>query len=215
MREINRTVFLVDDEPAILKALRQALQQHRYEVTSHLSAGEFLDTYQGQPGCLLLDFQMADMSGLELQAEIAKRKLHIPIVFISGHGGVPESVAAIKAGAVDFLQKPFSTERLLSVIDEAFAIDDSRRKLVEEADNLRSKFDRLTDREKDILQLLMEGQSISSSKAIANQLGISHRTVEHYRSRILEKTGTKTIAELRYVVRIAGIDEAEGPIDVS
>jgi len=202
-------VFLVDDDPSILKALPRALRQHGLEVEAYASATEFLEAYTDKPGCLVLDLSMPDMTGLELQTELSRRQINIPTIFITGHGGVPESVQALRAGAIDFLEKPFMPEMLLQRIEEALAQDHKNRVRLKEEEDVRSRFARLTDRERDVFRLLVENSTVPSSKIMARELDISHRTVEHHRSRILEKTQTSSIPELRALVKELGLDISE------
>jgi len=121
----------------------------------------------------------------------------LPVIFITGHGGIPESVKAIKAGAIDFLEKPFLTEVLLQRIEEAVSEDHLIRSSIKKQNEIRSRISSLTEREKDVFLILTNSDELPSSKEIAKQLGISHRTVEHHRSRILEKTQTRSILELQ------------------
>lgn len=209
MQSMTPIVFLVDDDPAILKALPRALRRHGLEVQPYGSAAEFLDAYASEPGCLVLDLSMPEMSGLELQQELIERQIELPIIFITGHGGVPESVQALRAGAIDFLEKPFLPEVLLQRIDEAMAQDKKIRQQTLEQENIRSRFSRLTEREYDVFRLLIKDREIPSSKEIARELGISHRTVEHHRSRMLEKTRTRSVPELRALAKEVGIGSAE------
>ena len=202
-------VYLVDDDPSILKALPRALRQHGLDVEAYASATEFLDSYSDKPGCLVLDLSMPDMTGLELQAELLRRKIDIPTIFITGHGGVPESVQALRAGAIDFLEKPFLPEVLLQRIEEALTQDHRNRVRIAEEEDVRGRFARLTDRERDVFRLLVAGNTVPSSKVMARELDISHRTVEHHRSRILEKTQTGSIPELRALVKELGLDLSE------
>jgi len=202
-------VFLVDDDPSILKALPRALRQHGLDVEAFSSAIEFLDAYVDKPGCLVLDLSMPEMTGLELQTELSRRQITIPIIFITGHGGVPESVQALRAGAIDFLEKPFLPETLLQRIEEALAQDHKERVRINEQDAIRGRFARLTDRERDVFRKLVESSTVPSSKVMARELEISHRTVEHHRSRILEKTQTASIPELRALVKELGLDISE------
>ena len=129
-----------------------------------------------------------------------------PIIFITGHGGVPESVQALRAGAIDFLEKPFLPETLLQRIEEALEQDHRERARVQEEGEIRSRFARLTDRERDVFRMLVEKSEVPSSKVMARELNISHRTVEHHRSRILEKTQTASIPELRALVKELRLD---------
>ena len=189
-----------------MKALPRALRQHGLDVEPYASALEFLESYDDQPGCLVLDLSMPDMTGLELQTELAQRQINIPIIFITGHGGVPESVQALRAGAIDFLEKPFLPETLLQRIEEALEQDHRERARVQEEGEIRSRFARLTDRERDVFRMLVEKSEVPSSKVMARELNISHRTVEHHRSRILEKTQTASIPELRALVKELRLD---------
>jgi len=201
MQELKPVIFLVDDDAAVLSALTRALKQHGHDVEPFSSAQSFLDSYNGQHGCLVLDLSMPDINGLQLQELLLESEVALPVIFITGHGGVPESVQAIKAGAVDFLQKPFLTEVLLQRLEEAFKADYLQRSSKEEKNAVKARFSRLTDREKDVFDILVESEELPSSKQIARQLGISHRTVEHHRSRILEKTQTRTIVELQLLAK--------------
>lgn len=207
---INKpVVFLVDDDPAILKVLPRALRRHGLEVEAFSSAVEFLESYENTPGCLVLDLSMPGMTGLELQNELNNRKLDIPIIFITGHGGVRQSVQALRAGAIDFLEKPFLPETLLQRIDEALLQDSKTRSRLQRDSDIRLQFSRLTVREYDVFRLLIESDNIPSSKVMARALGISHRTVEHHRSRMLEKTRTKSVAALLALAREVGLGESE------
>jgi FixJ family two-component response regulator len=202
-------VYLVDDDPAIRKALPRALRQRGLEVEAFSSAREFLDNYKDQLGCLVLDLSMPEMDGLELQAELSRLQIDIPIIFITGHGGVPESVTAIRAGAIDFLEKPFLPDTLLQRIEEALALDHENRNRNQEVNSKRERFSRLTEREQDIFKILIADDTIPSSKEIARTVGISHRTVEHHRARILEKTETGSVPELRSLVKEIGLEVSE------
>lgn len=203
---INKpVVFLVDDDPAILKVLPRALKRHGLDVQAFPSAAEFLDSYSDTPGCLVLDLSMPGMTGLELQIELSNRALDIPIIFITGHGGVRQSVQALKGGAIDFLEKPFLPETLLQRIEEALLQDSKIRSRLQRNFDIRSQFSRLTEREHDVFRLLIDSDEVPSSKVMARTLGISHRTVEHHRSRMLEKTRTKSVSELLALAREVGL----------
>jgi len=203
-------VYLVDDDPSIVKAVSRTLRLNGMEVQAYTSAKGFLDNYIDKPSCLVLDLSMPEMNGLELQNELEKQNNNIPIIFITGHGGVPESVQAVRAGAIDFLEKPFLPEVLLQRIDEALALDQTNRNRDKEIQEIRNRFKCLTDRERDVLQKLTRSTSVPSSKEIAKELEISYRTIEHHRSRILEKTKTATISELRALIKELNFD----PLDI-
>ena len=191
------TVFIVDDDEDIRRSLTRSLEKRGYVVVTFASADDFLSAHnRQQSGCLVLDYGMPGMNGLELQKELNDRGATLPIIFITGHGGIPESVQAIRAGAVDFLEKPFRQQVLTERIDAAFDLE--RQRLAHaDADRIRrDRFDRLTPREREIVDHIRNNPSAIASKEIAAQLGISPRTVEHHRARILEKMEVKSVAEL-------------------
>ena len=192
--KLQPTVFLIDDDPAIRDLLTLFLVRAGLTVESYASARLFLEAYNpDQPGCLVLDVSMPDMSGLELQEALSAKQIHIPIIFITGHGDIPMSVRAIKAGAVDFLEKPFKKEILLARVREALIEDAKTRQGDAEKATIRTRFARLTPREQEVMALVITGKS---NKEIAKQLAISHRTVETHRARIMEKMATKSLPEL-------------------
>ena len=191
------TVFLVDDDDRIRASLARALRKRRFHVISFASAEDFLNAYNpSHPGCLVLDYGMPGLNGLELQRHLTAANLRIPVIFISGQGGVPESVQAMKAGAVDFLEKPFRQSELVACIDTAFETDLIIRNAEEFTKSARKRFDRLTAREKEIATFMIKHPSTTSSKEVGRQLDISPRTVDHHRARILEKMSIGSIAEL-------------------
>lgn len=191
------TVFVVDDDADIRTSLVRGLSKRGYNVEAHDSAKAFLEVYHAQRlGCLVLDYGIADMNGLELQRHLNARNLPIPIIFITGHGGVRESVQAIKGGAIDFLEKPFRQADLIERIETAFEMARVRETLDVRSQEQRARFGRLTARELEIVNRIIAAPSASSSKEIAAHLGISPRTVDHHRARILEKLGVKSLAEL-------------------
>lgn len=201
MQEPKPVVFLVDDDPSVLSTLTRAMKQYGHDVHPFSSAQSFLDAYDGEHGCLVLDLCMPDINGLNLQERLLGNDITLPVIFITGHGGVPESVKAMKAGAIDFLEKPFLTEILLKRIEEAVTKDHINRSSIRKQNEIRSRFTNLTDRERDVFLILTGSDELPSSKEIAKQLGISHRTVEHHRSRILEKTQTRSILELQLLAK--------------
>lgn len=191
------TVFVVDDDPDIRRSLTRALQKRDYLTQAYDSGLSFLEEYDGtSAGCLVLDHGMPGMTGLELQAHLVDLDYPLAIIFVTGHGGVPESVQAIKNGAIDFLEKPFRQSVLLERIEAAFAV--VREKLAHQRAMRQNQalFDRLTAREQEIVQLIISNPSEVSSKEVGNALGISPRTVDHHRARILEKLRVKSVAQL-------------------
>lgn len=204
-------VFIVDDDPDIRSSLSRALRLRGHMVESFDSADAFLAHYdEGMWGCLILDQGLPGMTGLELQRHMNERGSLLPIIFITGHGGVPESVQAIKGGAVDFLEKPF---RQTDLIDRINAALDAARIELRSADRKRvtlARFDRLTPREREIVDHMLSNPSEVSSKGIARALDISPRTVDHHRARILEKLQVSSVAELIDLAR--RVNEAPQPI---
>ena len=187
-------VYLVDDEFAVRDSLTLLIESTGQTVRSFASAEAFLNSYDPeQPGCLLLDVRMPTMSGLELQNELLRRAISIPIIFISGHAGIPDSAKAFRAGAVDFLEKPFNNELLLERIDEAIKLDIESRKQLDEHCKRQQLLDHLTTREKEVLSQIVRGLS---NKEIARVMDISNRTVEAHRASMMEKLQVKRLSEL-------------------
>ena len=176
-------VYLIDDDENVRKLLEASLAVHGYEVRSFSSAEAFLDADIVQmAGCILLDVEMPGMNGLQLQQVLREKDSSIPIIFVTGHADVPKSVEALKAGAFDFLEKPFSQQKLAASIEQAFAADSANREQAKIQLEHRERFDRLTGREFEIMQMLIEGSANHSSKVIAEKLDISPRTIEHHRN---------------------------------
>lgn len=190
-------VFLVDDDADIRTSLSRALGLRGYRIKAFASAQGFLEAYDGsEPGCLILDYGMPKMNGLQLQQHLKDNGILIPIIFITGHGGVPESVQAMKMGAIDFLEKPFKQSMLVDRIDAAFETDKKLREDSQRASRVHTRFEALTEREQEIAFMMATNPAHNSSKEIARQLEISPRTVDHHRARILEKMGVHSVAEL-------------------
>ncbi len=188
------TVFLVDDDQPYRQSLRFLLESAGFTVKDFASAPAFINAYDDtQPGCLVLDVRMPAMSGLELQEYLTEHRINLPIIFITGHGDVPMSVKAINSGAVDFIEKPFDDELLIDRINEAFDKDMESRNVQDKILNFKSRWLRLTSREREVMRLIVAGRS---NKQIATELDVSHRTVEVHRARIMEKMKAETIAEL-------------------
>lgn len=193
----TETVFLVDDEEEVRTTLARALRRRGYSVDPFASAEAFLEGYDpDRPGCLVLDYGLPDLNGLELQGLLIEKQIALPIIFITGHGGVPESVQAIKRGAIDFLEKPFRQTVLVECIEKALETDRTTRSANQGRQIAQQRFQNLTGREKEIATLMIENPSNTSSKEIGRRLDISPRTVDHHRARILEKLHIKSVAEL-------------------
>ena len=188
------TVSIVDDDDAVRDSIAELVSSVGLRAATFRSAHEFLDSYDArQPGCLVLDVRMAHMSGPALQEKLLGMGAPIPIVFISGHGDIPVAIKAIKAGAVDFVQKPYRDQQLLDSINDALQRDAAARIDAKSVEGFAARLTALTDRERDVLELVLKGLS---SKAIAKSLGISYRTVEVHRGHILEKLGVRSVPEL-------------------
>jgi two-component system, LuxR family, response regulator FixJ len=188
------TVFVVDDDESVRGSLRFLLRSAALESRAFGSAQEFLASYEAaQPGCLVLDVRMPGMNGLELQQELNLRGAIIPVIFITGHGDIPMAVEAMQHGAHDFLQKPFRDEDLIERVRRALAKDAKARAALEEHKAIRGRLDSLTPREREVLALMARGKP---NKIMAHELGVSQRTVEIHRARVMEKSGASSLAEL-------------------
>lgn len=192
--DIKTSVFVVDDEESWRNSIQQTLQVAGFEVEAFDSAENFLDSYHAErAGCLVLDVELPGMSGLELQEMLSQNSLQPSIVFISAEPDVAASVRAMRAGAVDFLQKPFKDVELLARVQEAMDRDNHIRRQHEHACYVNDRMGSLTRREREVLDLVLEGLT---NKEIASRLGLSHRTVELHRSRVMAKMKAQSIVEL-------------------
>ncbi len=194
MNTPNGTVLIVDDDPGMRKALVRLCQSAGLKVKSFASAREFLDAPAPEsPACLVLDVRMPGLSGLDLQAELAARDIHTPIVFITGQGDIPTSVRAMKAGAVDFLTKPFKNKDLVAIIRDALSKDVGRQSAQSERNGIQARLDTLTPRERQVFDLVIKGLL---NKQIAAELGASEQTIKVHRARVMEKMAVPSVAEL-------------------
>ena len=199
------TVFVVDDDQAMRHSLQWLIESVGLRVRTFGSAEEFLQTYYpGQAGCLLLDVRMPGMSGLDLQAYLARREISLPVIVITGHGDVPMAVKAMQSGARDFIEKPFKDDDLLASIRAALAADEKGRgeRLVRA--EIATRLAELTPREHEVMDMVTGGKS---NKDIAAALGVSAKTVEAHRARVMDKMRADSLAEL---VRLALIARGEG-----
>jgi len=192
------TVFVVDDDEAVRDSLALLLRSVELAVATFSNAHEFLDSYDpAAPGCLILDVRLPGMSGLELQQRLADDGADLPIVFITGHGDVPMAVRAMRRGAVDFLQKPFSDQELLDRAQQALAEQSQRRQQSESKAEIAQRIRSLTPREHEVMELIVEGLA---NKVIANRLGTSQRTVEVHRASVMRKMQADSVARLVHLV---------------
>jgi two-component system response regulator FixJ len=193
-------VYLVDDDAAMRESLAMLLDQAGFKVRPFPSADDFLATYSDDdPGCLVLDLRMPGMSGLELQETLGRNGRRLPIIFLSGFGNVPATVSAIRGGAVDFLEKPVSVETLVERIRQSLDLDRSQRQAAAEKLGIRELYSNLTPREREVMVLAIKGLA---NKEIARHLGISPRTVENHRARVMQKMQVDNIAELCQVAAV-------------
>ncbi len=204
MTQSEPTVFVVDDDSAVLSSLKLLLKSVGMNTETYLSAQEFLDSYDpDRPGCLVLDIRMPGMSGLELQEMLQKKKIEVPIIFITGHGDVQMAVHTLKKGAIDFIEKPFNDQVLLDRIQKALAeVNQIRQKQIERK-TVERNLASLTSREREVMDLVIAGKL---NKVIARQLELSQKTVEFHRANVMKKMKVDSVAELVAIAVHAGIE---------
>jgi RNA polymerase sigma factor (sigma-70 family) len=200
----NGVVFVVDDDPSVRSSLKFLISTVGLQVETFESAETALQKLSPEaPSCLVLDVRLRGLSGLDLQGELAARKCQVPIVFITGHGDIPMTVRAMKAGAVEFLTKPFRDQDLLDAVRIALKRDRARRQRESERMELQQRFDSLTSREREVISLVVAGKL---NKEIAHQLGTAENTIKVHRSRAVEKMHAQSVAELvRMMEKIKGV----------
>ena len=200
-------VFVVDDDPSVRSSLKFLMSSVGLQVESFDSADALLKRkLPDAPSCLVLDVRLRGLSGLDFQRELAARNCHMPIIFITGHGDIPMSVRAMKAGAVEFLTKPFRDQDLLDAVRIALEKDRERRERRKEVSDLKERFNSLTPREQKVISMVVSGML---NKQIADQLGTAENTVKVQRSRAMEKMHAQSVAEL--VKMIAKLESSEEP----
>ena len=194
MTEPAPTVFVVDDDSSLRRAIKRLVESVGVQVELFGSAHEFLQAKRPDaPSCLVLDIRLPGISGLEFQRELAYANIHTPIIFITAHGDIPMTVRAMKAGAVEFLTKPFRDQDLLDAIQQALQRDNTRRVKEAEVVKLRERYESLTSREREVLPLIVSGLL---NKQIAGEIGTSESTVKVHRSQLMRKMGAESLAEL-------------------
>ena len=194
MNEEIPFVCVVDDDSSMRESLRNLIRSAGLNVQTFGSAQEFLRTPRPDaPSCLVLDVQLPGLSGLELQQELAQMNVQIPIIFITGHGDIPMSVRAMKAGAVDFLTKPFRDQDMLDAVARAIEADRARRSSLQATSGVRESFARLSPREREVMTLVTRGLM---NKQVAHELGLSEITVKLYRGQAMRKMGAGSLADL-------------------
>ena len=203
----EQIIYLVDDDEALRDSLVWLLESQGFKVEAFASAEAFLRVWRPEfNGCLLLDVRMPGMSGLELHERLRAHYCTLPVIFITGHGDVPMAVAALKKGAVDFIEKPFNDAELLRIVNQCLANEQESRARRRQDAEVSRRLDQLTQREREVLDLIIVGKL---NKQIADVLGISIKTVEVHRARVMEKMAAQSLAELvQNVMAIEGSRQA-------
>jgi FixJ family two-component response regulator len=200
---LEPTVFVIDDDHAVRRAIKNVLESVGLRAEAFASPREFLKSERADaPGCLVLDVRLPGASGLDFQNELAAAKVEIPIIFITGHGDIPMSVQAMKAGAVDFLPKPFRDQDLLDAVQKAMERDRLRRQLQTVLLETRKRFDTLTPREREVMELVNAGLL---NKQIASQLGMSETTAKIHRGQVMRKMQVQSVPDLVRMAERLGI----------
>ena len=203
MRDSHPLVYVIDDDESVRRSIKRLLKAHGFEEKTFPSADEFLCLPRAvRPSCLVLDLSLPGMSGIDLQKEMERRKLDLPIVFITGHGDIPMSVEAMKGGAVDFLPKPFSSKALLEAVELAMARARGGEKKRLERTKVDKRVGNLTPRELEVMKLVIKGML---NKQIASELGTSIKTIKVHRSRVMRKMEAESVADLVRLAEKAGI----------
>jgi two-component system, LuxR family, response regulator FixJ len=197
------TVFIVDDDEAVRESLRLLLETSGYRITTFPSGKLFLEQLPPTArGCVIIDVRMPEIGGLEVQQELKRRGINLPLIVMTGHGDVPLAVRAMKAGATDFIEKPFKDDVMCTAIERALQLDHESRNERANAAKIHDRAERLTAREREVLELLVGGHP---NKVIAHRMAISPRTVEIHRSRVMEKMQARTLSELVRMTLESGI----------
>ncbi|MCP4592295.1 MAG: response regulator transcription factor [bacterium] len=197
------TVVVVDDDAAVRESLRWLIEANGLSVDTHASAEEFLEHLDSaRPGCLLVDVRMPGMDGLTLQQQLRERRIGLPVIIITGHADVPMAIKAMKADAVDFVEKPFDDDALLDAIRRAIDVDRTERTRAEERANALVRISRLSPRERQVLELVAQGRS---NREAAESLGIAEKTLEVHRANVRRKLEVSTLADLVRMAMCAGL----------
>jgi FixJ family two-component response regulator len=203
--------MVIDDDEAVRSSLKLLLRSVKLPVTVYSSAQEFLPKYMvDQPGCLIVDVRMPGMSGLELQQQLNLRGAMVPVIFITGHGDISMAVEAMRQGAFDFIPKPFRDQDLLDRVQKALEKDAKNRREISQTGRIKKQFETLTPREREVLELVTSGKP---NKVMAADLGVSQRTIEIHRARVMEKMGANSLAQL--VRMVLGLRETDIRSDAS
>ena len=201
--EQSSVVLIVDDDPSIRTALARLLRSVGLQTEVFASAADMLQTgLPDTPSCLVLDVRLPGQSGLDIQSELVKRNCHIPIIFMTGHGDIPMTVRAMKAGAIDFLPKPFRDQDMLDAVSKAIQNDRKRRDNEKAVEGLKTQYELLTPREREIMALVVAGLM---NKQVAAEIGIAEITVKIHRGHIMRKMGAKSLADLVRMADVLGV----------
>ena len=194
MSNESATIYIVDDDPSIRRSLGRLLRSANYQVEIFSSAQDFVDLESyDHPCCLVLDVTMPDMTGLEMQEKLPSLEINIPIIFITGYATIPMSVHAMKAGAVNFLEKPFDKDELIAEIEKAVQLDAQAAKERTEISGIKKCINSLTPRENEVFELVTTGKL---NKQIAAELGVCEKTIKVHRAKVMEKMQVRSLAEL-------------------
>jgi FixJ family two-component response regulator len=201
--ENHPVVAIVDDDRLVREGVADLLHSIGLQTKQFTSVSEFLEwKSQGDACCLILDVRLPGLSGLDFQSELNKSNIQIPIVFMTGHGDIPMTVRAMKGGAIDFLSKPFRDQDMLDAVQTAIEYDKKRRQSLTSISKLKSAFDSLTSREREIMGFVTAGLM---NKQIANEIGVSEATVKFHRGNLMQKMGAKSVAEVVRMAEALGI----------
>jgi FixJ family two-component response regulator len=207
VKEADSVVFVVDDDSSVREAIKSLIKSVGLRVETFETAQQFLGSKRPEvPGCVVLDVRLPGLSGLDLQRELAAHDINLPIIFVTGYGDIPMSVTAMKAGALEFLTKPFRDQDLLDAVQKALERDRGARRQRMKTAELRERFDSLTAREREVMRLVVAGLL---NKQIAGELGTSEITVKIHRGQVMKKTGAGSLAELVRMTEKLGISAAK------